>query len=256
MDSVRIGGHDIAFSDEGDGPPTVLLPGFQSNAARWQAFGYHDAMPDRRLIAVDPLGHGRSSNETDSVHYSAERAVAEVTGVLDSLQIEKAVVWGFSRGGMIAALCAELAPERCSAVIVGASPLGAALDLTYPLLAAGVEVLAADDWDTYWAGFPIPLPPEIKDYLQSTNHAPSNAAAIEGMIGWRDAHPDAGLAPVDVPRMAYFGSGEVFADTLRGELVAHDVEYHEGSWDGHAATMADAPGVVAAVRPFLERHGV
>lgn len=86
-------------------------------------------------------------------------------------------------------------------------------------------------------------------------HAPSNAAAIEGMVGWREHHPQSGLGPTTVPRLAYFGTGEVFADALRSELDANQVEYVEAGWSGHAETMADASGVAEIVLPFLERHG-
>lgn len=255
MQSARIGRHDIAFFDDGSGRPLVLLPGFQSNAGRWRGFGYHDTLTERRVIAIDPLGHGKSSRSTDAADYSADRVVAHVVGVLDELGIDRAAIMGFSRGGAIAALCGELAPERCSAVVIGASPLGPAQDLTHPLLHKGVAALAAGDWGAYWSGYPIPLPEPIRDYIQSTNHAPSNAAAIEAMIGWRQQYPGFGLEPTAVPRLAYFGSGEVFADALRVELDAHRVEYVEADWAGHAETMADASGVAQIVLPFLKRHG-
>jgi pimeloyl-ACP methyl ester carboxylesterase len=254
MQTVRIGRHDIAFFDDGSGQPLVLLPGFQSNAGRWRGFGYHDALPGRRIIAVDPLGHGNSSRSTEASEYSADQVVAHVVGVLDELHIERAAIMGFSRGGAIAALCCELAPERCSAVVIGASPLGSAQDVTHPLLLKGVAALQADDWNAYWSGYPIPLPDPIKDYLQSTNDAPSNAAAIEAMVGWRKEYPRFGLEPTAVPRLAYFGTGEIFADALRAELEAHRVEYVEADWAGHADTMADARGVAQIVLPFLELH--
>lgn len=255
MHTAQIGEHNIAYFDDGAGRPLVLLPGFQSNAGRWRGFGYHEAFPHRRLVAIDPLGHGQSSHSSNASDYTAKEVVAHVVGVLDELGIDRAAIMGFSRGGAIAALCAELAPERCSAVVIGASPLGAAQDLTHPLLQRGVRALAANDWDAYWSGYPIPLPHAIRDYLESTNHAPSNAAAIEGMIGWRQEYPRFGLDPSPVPRLAYFGSGEVFADDLRSELVANDVEFVEADWAGHAETMADAAGVARIVAPFLERHG-
>lgn len=140
MRNARIGRHDIAFSDHGSGQPLVLLPGFQSNAGRWQQFGYHDALPDRRIIAVDPLGHGESSRSTEASDYTSDRVVAHVVGVLDELNLERAAIMGFSRGGAIAALCCKLAPERCSAAVIGASPFGSAQDLTHPLLLEGVAL--------------------------------------------------------------------------------------------------------------------
>ena len=61
-----------------------------------------------------------------------------------------------------------------------------------------------------------------------------------------------GLNPTSVPRFAYYGQGEVFADQLRDVLATSDAVVFEGPWTGHAETMMDAEGVVAAVRSFLD----
>lgn len=66
-----------------------------------------DAM---NLLAIEPLGHGATSTETEHFTYwdSAQMALA----VMDELKIEKAFVLGTSQGGWIVMRMAILAPER------------------------------------------------------------------------------------------------------------------------------------------------
>ena len=71
------------------------------------------------------------------------------------------------------------------------------------------------------------------------------------MSNWPVEVPGFGLNASDVRRFVYFGQGEVFADLLRKAVESSDVDWFEGPWQGHAETMMDADGVVAAVRNFL-----
>ena len=243
----------IAFSVHGDGEPLVLLPGFQSDRTGWRAPNDYLALLDGfQVINVDPLGHGKSAMSHDEADYAADRVVAHVVAVLDEVGVDRAHVWGFSRGGLIAALCAEIAPERCRSAVLGASPVGAAFEATMRALAAGEAPLAVGDWATYWDTWPAPLPDFLKQHFERTNDPKALAAALRAMPQWSTARPRFGLTATDAPRLAYFGRGEVWADAQREELASGiGLTVHEGDWPGHAETMLDAEGVVAVVAPFL-----
>lgn len=242
----------IAYSVHGEGEPLMLLPGFQSDRTGWRAPNDHLTFLDGfQVINVDPLGHGKSTSSHDEAHYSTAEVVGHVVAVLDQLDIERAHLWGFSRGGLIAALCAELVPDRCSSAVLGASPVGPAWDSAIASLTRAEPLLAAGDWASYWAQFPAPLPRPLQEHFERTNDPRALGAAIRGMRKWADECPGFGLNPSPVARFAYFGTGEIWADAQREALAGADLTVFEGSWPGHAETMLDADGVTAQVVPFL-----
>lgn len=65
--SVSSRGFRIAYRQEGEGFPLLLLGGLSQWADQWWDFGYADLLGDRfRLIAVDRLGHGESDKPHES----------------------------------------------------------------------------------------------------------------------------------------------------------------------------------------------
>src|SRR5208282_928500 len=55
----------IHYEVEGQGLPVVFLPGLGGTVQMWNLIGGSGALPDRRLILIDPRGHGRSDKPTD-----------------------------------------------------------------------------------------------------------------------------------------------------------------------------------------------
>ncbi len=133
--------------------------------------------------------------------------------------------------------------------------MGAAFDTTMKALAPGEPLLAAGDWEGYWATWPAPLPEQLTQHFERTNDPKALAAALRAMPEWSNERPGFGLAPCELPRFAYFGVGEVWADQQRAELAASDLTVFEGGWPGHAETMIDAAGVTSCVVPFLRSVG-
>jgi pimeloyl-ACP methyl ester carboxylesterase len=75
---------------------------------------------DSRCIAPDRSGYGRSTRPTDfpaDFHY---RAASETLSFMDSLGIERAVLWGHSDGAVIAAIVGFTAPQRVNGLILEA----------------------------------------------------------------------------------------------------------------------------------------
>lgn len=102
-------GLTVAYKDEGQGAPVVLLHGYCGSSRYWDK-----ALPllakEMRIIAPDARGHG-DSGATEGV-YSMELLADDVERLLDALQLPKAYVLGHSMGGYTALAFAEKHPDR------------------------------------------------------------------------------------------------------------------------------------------------
>src|SRR5216684_3321771 len=115
-------GVEIAFLDEGEGDPIVLVHGFASTAEvnwvypRWVATL---TAAGRRVIALDNRGHGASSKLYDPAAYYSARMADDIRALLDHLELLRADVMGYSMGARIAAFFALAHPQRLQRAIFG-----------------------------------------------------------------------------------------------------------------------------------------
>lgn len=115
MAHVEVGGVKIAYLDEGEGDPILLIHGFASNKqVNWQYPGWVDLLvkDDRRVIAIDNRGHGESEKLYDPADYGAPLMAEDAKGVLDHLEIETTDVMGYSMGARISAFLTLNHPDR------------------------------------------------------------------------------------------------------------------------------------------------
>lgn len=122
MPTFRHGPVEIAFLDEGEGEPIVLVHGFASNkevnwvATRWVATL---TRARRRVIAPDMRGHGASTKFYDPAAYHTLVMADDVRALLDHLGLGWADILGYSMGARIAAFLALGDPERVRSAILG-----------------------------------------------------------------------------------------------------------------------------------------
>ena len=122
MPSFRNGAVEIAFLDEGEGEPIVLVHGFASSKeVNWVRPGWTATLKGagRRVIALDDRGHGGSSKLYEPADYHISLMAEDVRALLDHLQIERADVMGYSMGARIGALLAVRHPDRVRSLILG-----------------------------------------------------------------------------------------------------------------------------------------
>jgi pimeloyl-ACP methyl ester carboxylesterase len=112
----------IFYEDEGTGIPIFLSHGFGASTRMWD--GQVAEFSDRyRFIRWDMRGHGQSDSPDDPALYSQEHTLGDILGVLDYLEIDKAVIGGHSLGGyMTLAFNARHAGRTKALILQGCGP--------------------------------------------------------------------------------------------------------------------------------------
>lgn len=142
-------GIDIAYWDEGEGRPILLIHGFGSNhRVNWLNTGWVELLKrkDRRVIALDNRGHGASTKLYDPADYASRLMAEDAAGLIEHLNLGPTPVMGYSMGARIAAFLALQRPDLVSALILGGLGIhlveGAGLP---PTLAEAMEAKSLDD---------------------------------------------------------------------------------------------------------------
>ncbi len=118
---------EIAFLDEGEGEPIVLIHGFASNKeVNWVYPGWVTTLKraGRRVIALDNRGHGESSKLYDPAAYHSAIMAEDARALLDHLGLGRANVMGYSMGARNAAFLTVAHAERVRSAVLGGLGIG------------------------------------------------------------------------------------------------------------------------------------
>jgi pimeloyl-ACP methyl ester carboxylesterase len=110
--TAQTNGITMEYFEEGEGPAVLLLHGFPEHPYSWR--NQVPAVVDAgfRVIVPSQRGYGGTDAPADAQTYSVKNLVADLTGLLDALEIEQAVFFGHDWGSMPAWYSAIFAPER------------------------------------------------------------------------------------------------------------------------------------------------
>lgn len=107
----------IAEPDAQTGLPVVLCHGFPGSWFSWRHQLPVLAAAGHRAIAPDMRGYGRSLRPADRAEYDRASTVADLTGLLDELGIERAVFAGHDFGAQLTWDLPAWAPDRVAGLI-------------------------------------------------------------------------------------------------------------------------------------------
>jgi pimeloyl-ACP methyl ester carboxylesterase len=208
------GNVEIAYLDEGEGDPIVLVHGFASNKeANWIAPGWTSTLVSsgRRVIALDDRGHGQSSKLYDPAEYHTSRMADDVRALLDYLKIQRADVMGYSMGARITAFLSFEHPARVRCAILGG--LGSHL-----IDKVGLPMSIADAMEA-------PSVADIKDingqiFRKFAEQTKSDLRALAACIrGSRQTLTREQIATIDIPVLVAIGTKDHVAGSA-SELAA------------------------------------
>ncbi len=116
----------IAVEEAGEGPlPIVMIHGNSSCRAVFEHQLNSPMLRGHRLLAIDLPGHGESDNAADpELTYTRPGFSSAIIELMQSLDLDRPVLVGWSLGGHIALEIAARMPELRGLMICGAPPVG------------------------------------------------------------------------------------------------------------------------------------
>ncbi len=115
--TIATNGIRLSVTDGGAGSPVVLCHGFPELAFSWRHQIPALSAAGLRPIVPDLRGYGDSDKPEDVAEYGLLTLVADVVGLLDELDIEKAALVGHDWGSIITWTTTVLHPERVSKLV-------------------------------------------------------------------------------------------------------------------------------------------
>ena len=264
------------YACEGQERGTVLcMHGLTRNSADFETI-VPTLVKEHRVIAADQRGRGRSAYDANAANYHPGTYVEDMFCLLDSLNVDRVILFGTSMGGLMATMMKAIQPDRFSALIINdicpdIAPQGLARIMGY-VGASGTF----DDWDEAikelkrlnasvfphmdeegWRTFAKCIFIETPDHKLRFDYDPKIQQALKANQD-NAAPPD--LWPLfqsaaDVPMMLIHGEISDLLDAAGVKkfksLVPH-LEYLNVKGVGHAPLLNE-PEVAPAVLEFLRK---
>jgi 2-hydroxymuconate-semialdehyde hydrolase len=114
--SVQIDGHRVAYAEQGEGPPVVLIHGIPTSNLLWRK-----VMPElaktHHVFAPDMLNYGKSDKPANA-NVSIEAQSRLIVKFMDELGVKSADIVAHDIGGGVAQLMAVNYPERVRKLVL------------------------------------------------------------------------------------------------------------------------------------------
>ena len=116
-------GVSLAFTVAGDGPALVFAPWvpFSNLRMEWQNPLLHQVFEQlaQELTLVHYDGRGTGHSQRDVTDLSLEAMVSDLEAVIDRLNLDRLILFGYWRSGLEAIVYAADHPDRVSHLILG-----------------------------------------------------------------------------------------------------------------------------------------
>lgn len=113
---TSINGHRIAFREQGEGDPLILIHGIPTNSLMWRNI-IPKLAQNRRVIALDMLNYGQSA-KPESADVSINAQSRMIVQFMDALGAPRADIGAHDIGGGVAQLMAVNHPEKIRKLVL------------------------------------------------------------------------------------------------------------------------------------------
>ena len=111
-----IDGHKIAFREQGEGSPVILIHAIPTNSLMWRAI-IPQLTKTHRVIAPDLLNYGQST-KPKSADVSIDAQSRMIVKLMDALGVRRADVVAHDIGGGVAQVVAVNYPEKVRKLVL------------------------------------------------------------------------------------------------------------------------------------------
>lgn len=235
MPKLKANNIELYYETHGEGQPLVLISGLGYSSWQWQKMVPFLA-EHFQVITFDNRGVGQSDKPAGP--YTAQMLAADTVGLLDALNIDKAIIAGHSMGGFVAQAIALDYPQRVEKLILCSTNFGGPNHV--PVTPEAMRVLAdvtSDPLTRFKNGLAVSTAPGWAD---------KNPEMIEEWIRWRVANPvepvhyqaqlaiglglmseaaafENKLKNISVPTLILFGAHDKVVPTANADLLAKQV---------------------------------
>jgi 2-succinyl-6-hydroxy-2,4-cyclohexadiene-1-carboxylate synthase len=260
-------GLTIHVAECGGGPAVILLHGFTGSIETWSSFLPAFAARNQ-VIALDQPGHGRSSSPSDPRRYRLGRLSGDIATVLDAMEVDRAVLLGYSMGGRAALRFAVDHPDRIAGLVLESASPGIADEkqklerrasdssLADKIETDGVEAFV-DGWETLslWDS-QRSVPQVARDGLRRQrllNNRLGLANSLRGAGAAEDEYMVGAASAIKAPTLFIAGALDskyvALAKTLQRSIAGSRLEIIPNS--GHATHLEQPQAFASAVTAFL-----
>jgi 3-oxoadipate enol-lactonase len=260
MPKARVGGGDIAYETRGAGPALLFLHAFPLGLGMWEpqvsAFA-----SSHQVIRFDARGFGGSPPGDGLL--TMERIADDAVGLLDHLDVSRAIVCGLSMGGYAAFALVRRHADRLKALVLADTRAGADSDAARAARAAQADKVRKEGSASI-ADAVLPKlvgetthaqRPELVARLKETiaaNPPRGIADALAGLAARADSTST--LREVRVPTLVVCGAEDVLTPVSESEALVRGIagsklEVIPGA--GHLSSVENPDQFNAVLRRFL-----
>jgi 3-oxoadipate enol-lactonase len=260
MPKARVGGGDIAYETRGAGPALLFLHAFPLGLGMWEpqvsAFA-----SSHQVIRFDARGFGGSPPGDGLL--TMERIADDAVGLLDHLDVSRAIVCGLSMGGYAAFALVRRHADRLKALVLADTRAGADSDAARAARAAQADKVRKEGSASI-ADAVLPKlvgetthaqRPELVARLKETiaaNPPRGIADALAGLAARADSTST--LREVRVPTLVVCGAEDVLTPVSESEALVRGIagsklEVIPGA--GHLSSVENPDQFNAVLRKFL-----